>query len=412
MAKKRKVLLVFSILAVSLFFVVTEKVSVSANMGSAISTDSEMDAAKMPEWLEDGTLKILTIGNSFSYDSMRYLYQIGKDMGIENMELGVLYIPRCSLETHLKNVKRNKASYIYYINRSGTWETKDNYSIKKAAKSEDWDFLVFQQYSGTSGIKKSYKDLNALVKKVISYCPNAATAWHMTWAYQTDCKEKAFESYDKSQKKMYRAIASAVKKKVKNNDGIDIVIPVGTAVQNARTSYLGDTLTRDGYHMSYDSGRYVAGVTFFSALTGMSPETLTFKPAGTEDALREVAVESAVNALKSPYKITESRIGIEDVEDISPKPIAITRLKGKKKKITVKWKKAENHISGYEIQYSRKKSFSNKKKVRVVGSQKTSKVLKRLSWKKTCWIRIRTYKRMNGKTYYSKWSAVKKVVTN
>ena len=81
----------------------------------------------------------------------------------------------------------------------------------------------------------------------------------------------------------------------------------GKPIQNARTSYLGDTLTRDGYHLSYDIGRYIAGVTFFHAVTGIDIDNLTYAPDGVDDAARKVAIESAINAVKKPYEITNSQ---------------------------------------------------------------------------------------------------------
>ena len=63
-------------------------------------------------------MKILTIGNSFSVDSMEYVYQIAKATGIENIELGNLYISGCDLVKHLNNARNNTPSYTYYINNS------------------------------------------------------------------------------------------------------------------------------------------------------------------------------------------------------------------------------------------------------------------------------------------------------
>ena len=61
---------------------------------------------------------------------------------------------------------------------------------------------------------------------------------------------------------MYEVIVNAVDEKVRSNPDIQIVIPVGTAIQNARTSIVGDNQTRDGFHLTMDLGRYVDGLTF------------------------------------------------------------------------------------------------------------------------------------------------------
>ena len=99
---------------------------------------------------------------------------------------------------------------------------------------------------------------------------------------------------------------------IQANEDIDFVIPAGTAIQNARTSLLGDTLTRDGYHLSYDVGRYIAGITWVEALTGKAVTDLTYCPAGISEDLMAVSVESAKNAGATPYAVTNSRYTLED----------------------------------------------------------------------------------------------------
>lgn len=116
---------------------------------------------------------------------------------------------------------------------------------------------------------------------------------------------------------MYNAILSAVDKNIRTRDDIYTVSPTGTAIQNARSSYVGDRLTRDGYHLTYDLGRYVAGLTFIGQLTGLSIENVTYLPDGVDENLRAVAIESATNAIKTPTKQTESNYKTEPGIDYS-----------------------------------------------------------------------------------------------
>jgi hypothetical protein len=96
-------------------------------------------------------------------------------------------------------------------------------------------------------------------------------------------------------------------------------------------------------------------------------------------------------------------------------PTIYTPLRGRKK-LTVKWKKVTSHlgalyVDGYQIRYSTKSSMSNAKKVKVKGYNKKSKVIKSLRAKKYYYVQVRTYAKLGGKTYYSKWSKKKKVRT-
>ena len=77
-------------------------------------------------------------------------------------------------------------------------------------------------------------------------------------------------------------------------------------------------------------------------------------------------------------------------------------LKVKKKKINIHFKLISN-VSKYQIMYSTKKSFKNKKVVTVKSGNVTIKKLKR---KKTYFVRIRAISK-NGKA--GAWSVVKKV---
>lgn len=99
---------------------------------------------------------------------------------------------------------------------------------------------------------------------------------------------------------------------------------------------------------------------------------------------------------------------------IIPKGTTILeKLTAKKKEFTVKWKKQLKSTTGYQVQYSTNKKFKKKKTiVKTVKKVKTTKlVVKNLKAKKKYYVRVRTYKTVNGKNYYSNWSKVKNVTT-
>ena len=250
-------------------------------------------------------MKILAIGNSFSDDAMEYVYQVAKDAGVENITLGNMFIGGCSLATHLSNAKNDKGAYTYRTNTNGTWSSVNSVSIKTAVTSDDWDFITFQQVSGKSGVADTYDDLYELISIVEPLNPSARLAWHMTWAYKVGSGHSDFPTYDKDQMKMYNAITNAVNTKILTIDNIEIVIPSGTAVQNVRTSFIGDT-TRDGYHLSYGIGRYIASMTYVKALTGLSIDNSKNAPDDVDSAELAAIIECVNNALKTPYAVTNS----------------------------------------------------------------------------------------------------------
>lgn len=260
-------------------------------------------------WSYDGALKILCIGNSFSVDMAEYAYQIAESLGVEKIYLGNLYIGGCTLDTHADNARKNSAAYTYYKNTNGKWTQENNYRMGDAISSQNWDFVTLQQASGSSGIDSTYGELDYLVGYVKECLPeNSHTklVWHMTWAYQGDSNHSEFSKYDSSQSKMYEMIVSSVRNKVLTITDFTAVIPNGTAIQNARTSFCGDNFTRDGYHLSLDAGRYIAGLAMISKLTKLPISNLEYAPAGLDEAVKAMAIECAENAIRTPFAVTNS----------------------------------------------------------------------------------------------------------
>ena len=95
---------------------------------------------------------------------------------------------------------------------------------------------------------------------------------------------------------------------------------------------------------------------------------------------------------------------------IGPKGSKITKCVGYQKKIKVKWKKTGG-VDGYQIQYAIRKDFKSKKSIKIKANKKVTRVISKLKSGKTYYLRIRTYKTVNKKKYYSPWSVVKSVKT-
>lgn len=100
------------------------------------------------------------------------------------------------------------------------------------------------------------------------------------------------------------------------------------------------------------------------------------------------------------------------VISVYTKPVAttISSVSAGSKRFTVKWKK-QTTVTGYQIQYSTSSKFSGAKTVTIGKNATVSKVVTGLKAKKKYYVRIRTYKKISGKTYYSAWSKSKAVTT-
>ena len=102
---------------------------------------------------------------------------------------------------------------------------------------------------------------------------------------------------------MYHAIVKTSREAAREV-GIERIIPAGTAIQNGRSSFIGDRFCRDGYHLSLDLGRYTAACTWFEFLTGKSVVGNPFSPR-TITPLEATTVQRAAHeAVLNPFEIT------------------------------------------------------------------------------------------------------------
>ncbi len=297
-------------------------------------------------------IRILCIGNSFSWDAVEQeLVPLCDEEGIE-IEVHNLYYGGCSLQQHAEFLIRDSAVYSHRVCtnlnpsplESGGERfrlVKDTISLRQALKDGEYNFISLQQASHDSGIRSSYEPwLSLLIDTVRAYQPNAQLCWMQTWAYSQDAKHPAFPRYHCNQQEMWDSIQSCtqyVRQIVNNkltpvkNDNSQlsilnsqlskfdlsnnrsrlcrdknsqfstlnsqlIVIPCGLAIQNARSSALGDTMCRDGYHLNYTYGRYTASCVWFEFITGKDVRCNHYKNPKMTNKQRRLAQKSAHDA--------------------------------------------------------------------------------------------------------------------
>lgn len=249
------------------------------------------------------SVKLLAIANSFSDDCMEHVYGILKSLGVEHIELGNLHIGGCPLSLHCKNLRGDLPAYEYRTNDSGVWQNVSGHKLGDAVASKDWDFIFTQQCSRESGLADTYDDLD----EVLNYVKGKATGnpkcgWQMTWAYAEDSANPDFVHYNYNQAQMFNGIINAVKTKILPRKELAI-IPSGMAIQNGRAA-IGDVLTRDGFHLTFGLGRFIAGLCVVKALIGLDIDDVTFAPEGVSEEERKLAIALANAACKNPFEIT------------------------------------------------------------------------------------------------------------
>ena len=86
-------------------------------------------------------------------------------------------------------------------------------------------------------------------------------------------------------------------------------------------------------------------------------------------------------------------------------------IKAVKNGFTLKWTKQSSFVTGYKIQYATKSDFSNAAYVNVFGADNVSKTITGRAGGKKYYVRIQTFYKIDGKTFYSPWSSGKAVTT-
>ena len=210
------------------------------------------------------SLRVLAIGNSYTKDALYYVPNLLSEAGYDKNSFSVYYaaMSAASLQQWYEKAQSELPIEIQY--KAGMRMPKENAPLTELI-AQDWDVITFQQYSELSINYDSFNPwLDKLIDLVRTYCPNSnvTLGWQMAWSY-SDVSQPSMSNY-----RRWLLIAIATKTMMVN-DGIDLILPIGTAIQNARNTALNSEsqLTRDGWHLD-DAGRYVAACTWLQTLFG------------------------------------------------------------------------------------------------------------------------------------------------
>lgn len=134
----------------------------------------------------------------------------------------------------------------------------------KEILAQDWDIITIQQASHLAIYYDQWEpSLKEYIGIIRSNCTNqnVTLAFKLAHAYWTKYNGSPYGV------ERYKALCEAVKRQVQEV-GIDIIIPDGTAIQNARNTSLNTEheFTRDGTHLCFGAGRYIAACTWFQIL--------------------------------------------------------------------------------------------------------------------------------------------------
>lgn len=285
------------------------------------------------------TLRVLSIGNSYSLDALSYVPFIMKAVAPEiYLKLGIMYIGGGGLNafynaldsTTYAPISDGLATSFRYFWSHGAhaWNVRREATMSEVLASEAWDVIALQQQSNMS---RDYSTYQPYLNQIIEWVDERATwqheyAWLITPSYPDGLDRLA---PDTTSVQMFERILECVRN-VQSDTGIDLLLPCGTAIQNARTTPL-DSLGDFGHlfdHLHLQDGipclieayaatatllaRYGLSDRVWTDTTWIDQQWLLMKniqeingtPVGMSEENRAVAKLCAIKAIENPLSIT------------------------------------------------------------------------------------------------------------
>ena len=206
---------------------------------------------------------ILWLGNSFQQCTilgLGYINSLLNSTVKARFGFNYISVAGTGLQTYvdwINDGSTKQVSYMVGSNRIGT----ANYSTFSGTAASvfsntnhKWDLIILQEISTSADDYSAYaSNLNAILNFIKTVNPTTKIAFMQVWGYDAH---------------PYSGMVSACKDMMYNvGDKIDMLIPVGTAIENIRGTSLNDAnasnFSYDGRHLSEGVGDYTAAAAFY-----------------------------------------------------------------------------------------------------------------------------------------------------
>ena len=346
---------------------------------------------------------------------------------LKNIDFGnVKFLSRLAFEncSSLESVDLTGIRYIAESNWSGTFSKC--YNLKKITFNRDDKANDIEEYAnqGNDAIETVVigNGINEVKEKAFADCKNLETA--VISDSVESIADNAFENCDKltivctkNSNAMLYAKQNNIKYKTFKINPVPDQEYTGKAIKPALDITVGESRLSEGndYSVSYSNNINVGTARAIAIGLGdysIYASTIKFNIVPHQHKYSVKTVKPSYE--KEGYTLYSCSCGKSYKTDKKAKlkvnGATIKKLSAGRKSITVSFKKADS-VSGYQIQYSTDKSYKNKKTVSFSNPKTAKKTIKNLKAKKKYYVRIRAYKKVSKKTYYSSWSKSKSVKT-
>ena len=281
--------------------------------------------------LQKPDLKILHLGNSFTFDAQSYLMFLlnSNDADVSDMCIYRFMRSAASFKQWYDIYHDLDQATGYELEKicggldanvtPGKGEKGDGSLLRQALNQEQWDVIFIQPSSNWSPYYDEWRGhgdggyLDELLALLKERQPQAVIGMVLPHSSSSNYAGNA----EHSSLERWRLTAQSVKR-FTSDYGIDLVVPYGTAVQNLRATSLNNDmdLTCDGLHCELVLARYTASCCYYEAViaprTGVSVEgdktriptswfTSTTKMVSVDDQTAPIAQKAVMMAMRDWY---------------------------------------------------------------------------------------------------------------
>jgi hypothetical protein len=246
--------------------------------------------AVAPKASEVKTIRLLTVGNSFSGNATRYLSQIVASVEGCQIRIARADIGGCSLDKHWALAEKSETDPECKPYTHGG----KTYNLKEMLQLEPWDVVTLQQVSNTSFVEESYQPAaDQLCAYIRQHAPQAKVMIHQTWAYGVG--NERLTQWNMTPRQMHDGLVACYAKLATHLQCS--LLPSGAAFQIALQKQPDLSLYDSAAYHANEKGCYLGGCVWFGALFGTSPEKVSFLPQGVSAAEAELLRQAAAAAL-------------------------------------------------------------------------------------------------------------------
>lgn len=298
-----------------------------------------IDYVMSGSWPDEGTvenkkIKVLFFGNSYTANSVFYLPFILGNNGVD-FKVSFFFAAGEGVD-YFYNSWDSVAPTLYTFDSEtdSVWHS-EHIKPKVAVESDDWDLLVLQQFSQVSFVQDSYSNVGNLVNliKASTEGKDSKIGWNITHPNGQIAYNYPLQSF-------------ACMESACQQNGIDVVLPYGTAICNALTKYVCRAYANpsinanrnfklsDNTHLSPGLPMYIASLAIAQALSdefslgfsvqddtttptvawstqgsvnykGISPVYTNINFLAVTDEFRDIAKRAVAAAMENKFTVTQ-----------------------------------------------------------------------------------------------------------